>query len=201
MVKKNKLQEQEWSSFFNVEKLGDEAIEVSISANEEQRKDLCARLSVNELQSLTADLKVERAQGGHVVHAIGQLQASLGQDCVVTMEPVETNLVEDVEGWFADRDNAVSFIAAKREREVEKTVGIMHGEVEVLAEEDEPEAIVDGMIDLGELVTQFLSLSIPAYPHKEGAVHELSDEDIKGQDHSVLKKNPFEALKDWKETR
>ena len=61
--------------------------------------------------------------------------------------------------------------------------------------------MIEGQIDLGELAVQHLILAIPPYPKKEGAAYQYSDEAIKPAEDSPLKKNPFEALKDWKEKR
>ena len=199
--KKNQLQEQEWSYFFDVEDLGDKPVDITIEADDEERKNLISRLNVQDIQSVKADLTLLREQAGRVVRASGQLTANIIQECSVTTEPIETEIVEPFDGWFADKEGTVSFLAAKREREAEQSVGGPHGEVEILSEEDDPEPIVDGHIDLGELVTQYLSLAIPQYPHKDGAVHDLTDDDFDAEDQSALKKNPFEALKDWKENR
>ena len=87
----------------------------------------------------------------------------------MSLEAFETELSEDVEGWFADKENRVSFAAAKKEREVVKS----HAEVEILDEKEDPEAIIDGVIDLGEFTAQHISLAIPPYPHKEGVHYDV----------------------------
>jgi uncharacterized metal-binding protein YceD (DUF177 family) len=135
--------------------------------------------------------------GSPAYHVSGKFNALVVQECVVTLEPVETSLSEPVEGYFADKEKAVSFAAAKRAREGSKN----QGEVEILEESDDPEPLHNGMIDLGELVVQHLSLALPPYPHKEGVTYEMGDERFALDEKSPLKKNPFEALKDWKENR
>jgi uncharacterized metal-binding protein YceD (DUF177 family) len=119
------------------------------------------------------------------------------QNCVVSLEPFELQLSEEFEGWFADKDNTVSFAAAKKEREVVKP----HAEVEILDEKEDPEAIIDGVIDLGEFTAQHISLAIPPYPHKEGVHYEVGDDEFQVDEKSPLRKNPFEALKNWKKDR
>ena len=74
-------------------------------------------------------------------------------------------------------------------------------EVEILDEREDPEAVIYGRIDLGELVAQHISLAVPAYPQREGVEFEHGDEGIELDKKSPLRKNPFEALKDWKEER
>lgn len=204
-MKKNKAQlpEQEWSHFFSVEDLSDVAEAVTIQADEGARARLCQRLNdVEEIKALTATLNLIREQGGRVIYVYGALTADIVQSCVVTLEPIDIRIEEDVQGWFADKESTVSFVAAKRERDYERsTEKSTHGEIEMMSEQDDPEPIIGGFIDLGELLTQHLSLAIPPYPHKDGVKYEFGDDDVQIEDDSPLKKNPFEALKDWKEGR
>ena len=190
------LSEQEWSHFFDVDDLSKGRVsELTIEASEEECADLSRRLGVESIQQASADLKV-KMEGG-VVHVWGRFDCTVTQNCVITMEPFENKLSEDVEGWFADKESRVSFAAAKKEREVTKS----NTEVEIVDEKDDPEDIIEGRIDLGELVAQHISLAIPLYPQKEGAVYENGDDNVSIDDKSPLRKNPFEALKDWKEER
>lgn len=197
MPRKHNITEQEWSHFFDVEDLEKDKTRLSIEASEEELEDLARRFDVPAVKKASANLTMERFQGGHAVHIYGELQATITLSCVVTLEEFDADITEPVEGWFADKQSAVSFAAAKREREA----SVSRGEVEMLEEQEDPEAIVDGLIDLGELVTQHISLAIPPYPRKDGAVYELGDDNIQIDEKSPLRKNPFEALKDWKERR
>ena len=194
---KEKLTEQEWSHFFDVDDLDKKPTKLTIEASEEELQDVARRLSVVEIKAASADLILEREQGGHVVRVAGNFTATVVQECVVTAEPVETPISEPVEGWFADKETTVSFMAAKRDREASQS----HGEIELVPEEEDPEPIIEGVIDLGELVTQHISLALPPYPHKEGVEYEFGDENVQIDEKSPLRKNPFEALKDWKENR
>lgn len=195
------LEEQEWSYFFDVKDWSGKAEKITLTADEESRQALSRRLQVEKVKSLTASLTISKIASGRIVYVNGQFEAVVEQNCVITGDMIETPLQETVEGWFADKESAVSFVAAKRDKEAMQSVSKANLEVELLSEEEDPEPIIDNKIDLGELVTQFLSLAIPAYPHKEGAAHDLSDEDFSLSENESMKKNPFEALKDWKENR
>ena len=197
MPKKQELSEQEWSHFIDVEDVDIKPYRLSIEASGEEREDMARRLNVEAVKSASADLTLEREQGGHVIRVFGRFTAVVTQNCVVTLEAFDTELSEKLEGWFGDQDSAVSFAAAKRERDVAKS----QAEVEILPEHEDPETVIDGRIDLGELVTQHISLSIPAYPHKDGVAYEYGDDQPQIDENSPLRKNPFEALKDWKEKR
>lgn len=194
---KTELTEQEWSHFFDIHDLHGKDTKLKIEASEEECLDVARRLNVPAIKSITADLVLNAAQGSNITHVKGTFHAMVLLECVVTLEQFGVELSEPVEGWFADKEKTVSFVAAKRERDVVKS----QGEIEIMDEKDDPEAVIDGVIDLGELVTQHLSLAIPAYPHKEGVHYESGDDKVQIDEKSPLRKNPFEALKDWKENR
>lgn len=194
MPKKEQLTEQEWSHFFDIDDIDVKGSKLAISPSEEEREDLARRLGVVAVKDVEASLILTP---GHVVHVTGHVKATITQECVVTVEEFDTDITEEVEGWFTDKEKAVSFAAAKREREA----AVSRGEVEMVDEQEDPEAVIDGVIDLGELVTQHISLAIPAYPRKDGAHYEYGDENAQIDEKSPLRKNPFEALKDWKENR
>jgi hypothetical protein len=54
---------------------------------------------------------------------------------------------------------------------------------------DPPEAIVNGIIDLGRIATDAVFLAVDPYPRKEGAVFEAEVTALDPEDH------PFAALK------
>jgi uncharacterized metal-binding protein YceD (DUF177 family) len=186
----------EWPYFLDVEDIGARPLEVRFSADEDAARALSRRFAVEGLENVLADLTVHPVQGG-VVHVTGQVGARIRQLCIVTQDPIETEVSEPVEGWFADQSRALSFVKAKKDRDLAKG----HAELEILGEAEDPEPILNGRIDLGELAAQHLSLAIPLFPRKPGAVSPLTDEDIKAGKPLSGRKNPFEALKDWKEKR
>lgn len=194
---KAELTEQEWSHFFDIADLKDGKTRISIEASDEELSDMARRLGVVSVQSAKADLVMTQEKGGHTVYVSGEFTSTITQECVVTLENFEKELSEPVEGWYADKETAVSFAAAKRDKEA----AVSRGEVEMMEESEDPEPIVNGVIDLGELVTQHISLAIPPYPRKDGVKYEHGDENIQVDEKSPLRKNPFEALKDWKENR
>jgi len=82
----------------------------------------------------------------------GRVQATVGQACVVTLDPVSNEIDEPVELVFAP----VEHLPAAGEDD---------GDVA----EDGPEPLVDGAIDLGAIATEFLLLAIDPYPRNPGA--------------------------------
>ncbi|GJL84945.1 MAG: hypothetical protein DHS20C02_07200 [Micavibrio sp.] len=192
--KKDQAPPPEWSHLIDSEEVEAKPQKLSISADEEERGLLAKRLDVFSIDSLKAELTVVREKGSMVVHVKGVLKAQITQSCVVTTDPVISEIEESFKAWFADPEQAVSFAKARRDKLIEAG----QGELPILSEADDPEPIIEGQIDLGELVTQYLSLSINLYPHAEGVKYEIGDEDEAAQGAETIK-NPFAALKDWKE--
>lgn len=179
----------EWSFPVEVE-LIDDYKDFHIAPDTEEKEALASRLGLVSLDDLRADLRVENVAGKFCVK--GHIEAAVTQSCVVTLEPVKSSLAEDFEAWFVDRDKAISFVRARQEKLARQG----QTELPVLEECEDPEPVVNGRIDLGEQVAQFLSLAIDPYPHAQGADYPLQDDDQGAI--PDIRKNPFAALKDWK---
>ena len=183
----------EWSHMLEVDSITD-GMKLTIAPDEQERAALSQRIGVISLDSLSADITVHQPTGNAVIHVEGKLKAKVTQKCVVTLEPIETDIQEGFEAWFADSESTVSFAKARQERLLQKG----HAEIPILKENEDPEPVIDGKIDLGELVTQYLLLAINPYPHAEGAHYEKGD-DTESREPSDMRKNPFAALKNWKD--
>lgn len=168
-----------------------ETLELAPDAREAAR--LAERYSVLSVQNMKAFLKFA-VQGGHKLHIKGTIIADVAQKCAVSLEPVTQHIHEEFEAFFINNDQAVSFVQAKHQRQRE----IEDPEIPFLDEKDDPEQVIDGKADLGELVAQHLSLMIEPYPRKEGVALEDDSAGKEAEDPSVHRRNPFEALKDWK---
>ncbi len=183
----------EWSYFVETDEIDDKPRRYSIAANEEERALLAKRLDVVSVDALEAKLEAVRKKGNMVVHVSGVLKARITQLCVVTAVPVLSIIEEEFEGWFANPADAVSFAKARRDKQIEAG----QNELPVLNEADDPEPIIEGKIDLGELTTQYLSLFIDPYPRAEGA--EYGGGDAESQKSPEIRPNPFAALAAWKD--
>lgn len=188
-----KITETEWSYFFPVKDMQEGRHNLTISPNAEECRRLSLRLGILSIQKLVADLVIVHKAGDVSYHVQGQLKAELTQACAVTLEPVSTCVEEEFEAWFADPEGPVSFSKLKREREIKKG----EEEIPVLDEKDDPEPLIEGKIDLGELVTQNLSLGINPYIRAEGVSLKATVPEKENEEPDLIK-NPFAALKDWK---
>lgn len=165
----------EFSRPFPVEKLRSHAMTESIEANEEELEALARRLDVVALKGLRATMQMQRIHSGEMVEVRGRLDADVVQNCVVTLEPFESTVTEEFTAYFA-------------------RPGSMPKEEEVAIDDDaSPEPIgADGMIDLGELTAQHLSLALDPHPRKPGVTFETPEAAADGP------ANPFAVLADFR---
>lgn len=192
MVRKAQRLDREWPYPIAVEEIPSQGRSFAISPDAAQKKAIAKRVGVVSLDDLQAKLEVMR-DGGHVIQVKGELNAAVTQNCVVTLEPLKVQIEDVFEAWYADHEQALSFKRAQHEALNKKELA----DLPMLEEHEDPEPIENGHIDLGELVTQYLSLAINPYPQKEGTDYANKDEDPKpGRDN--LRPNPFAALKNWR---
>lgn len=191
-MKKTQAVQPEWSHKIDAADIGLTPISTSISASPQERKDLARRMGVELIEKLEAQLVLQRLEKNLILHVAGDLRARVMQPCVVTLEPIQQDIESKIEGWFADAESVVPIARVRHERQ-----GKTGAELKILEEEDDPEPLIDGEVDLGELVAQHLCLSINPYPHKEGAAFE--QESIKNKGNvPETRQNPFAVLKNWK---
>ena len=141
----------EFSRLIAVEGIAPDKIRTEeVSASPEECADLAQRLELRRLESLSATLSVRRVSGGNAVRINGHLSARVVQACVVTTEPVATDLAETVGRLY------VADLPAIEGDEIE------------MPEDDRVEAL-PAVVDLGAVMTEALSLALPLYPRREGA--------------------------------
>ena len=192
----SQLPETEWCYPYRAENASPRGKQVHIAANAEQCKAVAARLEIVDVKSIAADLTLTLQNAGHILYITGTFKAEVVQECVVTGEPLDSVIEEQMEAWYADHDKAIPFARAQQ-----KIKAIEEGdEVQMLDEKDDPESMVDGQVDLGEVVVQFLSLTVNPYPKKDGLpeMDELELGADKKTTQASLRPNPFAALKNWR---
>lgn len=195
-MKHSKTPAPEWNVPVDADKIGDKPVHIEQGADTQTLEDLVRRLKIVGLKDLTGTATLQRENGNRIIYVYGHVSATVIQTCVVTLEPVETRVEEDFEAWYADPAQALSFERARRDHEHGKA----GAEMPMLEEYDDPEPIVDGTIPVGEVWTQFLSLGINPYPHKEGIEipEEVTADAPAGTENES---GPFAALKQWQKKR
>ncbi len=188
-----KLYSQEWSEFVDSEDIHTKPSKHVLSIPEKNKKLVAKRLGIASIDELIATVELSRNSVTKVIYAQGELTAKVQQNCVVTAEEIEREISDTFEAWFADPTQTVSFEKARRERLAQKE----KDDLPIMEESDDPEPVIEGKIDIGELVVQNLSLILDPYPKKPGASLGLeAKEDHIGDDYDYT--NPFAKLKDWK---
>jgi len=110
---------------------------------------------LRDLPRFEASFDVTRRGGG--LHVVGSISATVGQNCVVTLEPLANEVEETID---------LVFEPPQQLPEAENE-GQQHG-----LKWDAPEPLFGGAVDLGALATEFLVLGLDPYPRKPGAVFE-----------------------------
>jgi hypothetical protein len=137
---------------------------LTLSADADVRAAIAQMAGLRDLPRLEASFDVTR-HGDDGLHVVGRVSATVGQNCVVTLEPVVNEIAEDVDLLFAPPPPQIERKAgadADSEQPVERPERSWN----------EPEPLLGGIIDLGALVTEFLILRLDPYPRKPGAVFE-----------------------------
>jgi uncharacterized metal-binding protein YceD (DUF177 family) len=126
----------------------------ALAADTDARAAVAQSAGLHALPRLEAELDVTR-HGRDGLRIVGRVSATVGQVCVVTLEPIENELDEQVDVVFVPD-------AKRATDEDDKTSSLA-------LDEDAPEPLVGCMVDLGAIATEFLTLGIDPYPRKTDA--------------------------------
>ncbi len=144
----------EFTRVVDVSDLGDDERRLDVVADEDERRALAADLDLLALEALEATAWLAPAGSDREVRLRASFRARVVQACVVTLEPVESVIEESFGLTYRPVDEAD---AAAREVEV------------VLDEEDPPEPLVGGRVDVGAAIAEHLALALDPYPRRPGA--------------------------------
>lgn len=148
---------------------------VAFDANEAERLEMARVLDVASIENVTFKGTVRRLRKDRF-HVEGVLTAHLTQLCVVTLDPIESEVREDVSQHFWPIDQLPK---PGPDEEVDPF------------DTSAPEPVRSGKLELGQLLYEIISAQIDPYPRKEGEeLGEVSAGD--GDDDAA---NPFSVLK------
>ena len=142
-----------WSYPVSVADIPETGRHADIVADDGARAAIAKLAGIVALPRLEARFDLSR-QGIDGVRLLGRVTATVVQNCVVTLEPIENDI-----------DEAVDLAFTAQSASAAGTAGVMTADAE-----DPPEALHDGTIDLGAVAIEFLLLGIDPYPRKRGAV-------------------------------
>ncbi|MHB2166015.1 YceD family protein [Alsobacter sp. R-9] len=127
-------------------------LDVSVEASPDERAALARDFGLVSIERLAARLHVDRR--GRVVRVTGDVEADVTQTCVVSLEPFPAQVREAIDLRFRETEG------------IEDEAAGEGGEHEVKL--DDPDPIVGGRIDLGEVTAEFVALGLDPYPRKPG---------------------------------
>lgn len=142
-----------WSAPVTVAAVPETGRRLDLVADGAARGAIAKAAGLAALPRLEAGFDLTR-QGADGLRAVGRVSATVVQNCVVTLEPIESQINEAVDLVFLP--------------DVAPPAGAV--DLEALEADEPPEAIRDGVIDLGAVATEFLLLGLDPYPRKPGAV-------------------------------
>lgn len=140
----------EFSRPFAIDDIESKGSSVELVADAAERRRLAERFDLLSLDRLVAQLTVTRGASGIPIRVRGRLQASVVQSCVLSLEPVASEIDEAVEAEYAPASS-------------EGPEEIFHFD-----QPEPPEPLEGGSLELGELVAQHLSVALDPYPKKAG---------------------------------
>ena len=170
-----------WQVPVAIEDVAETGQHFDLVADDDLRAAVARLAGLRDLPRLQATFDVTR-HGADGLLVSGRMSATVGQNCVVTLEPLVNEVEEDIDLVFAPPPPTVARKAGEDEAASEVPQRSWNG----------PEPLVGGVVDLGALATEFLILGLDPYPRKPGAVFE-APQDVKPD------QGPFAALAGLKE--
>jgi uncharacterized metal-binding protein YceD (DUF177 family) len=146
-----------WHVPVRIDDVPDTGLHLDVEADADVRAGLAVLAGVRDIPRLGAAIDVVRQ--GEGLRASGRVFATVGQDCVVTLDPVENAVEETIDVVF------VPPAAAEAAGDPQGEDSNRHDDGD-----EPPETLLDGTADLGGILADFLLLGIDRYPRKPGAV-------------------------------
>lgn len=160
-----------------------------VTATPEECRALADRYGILDVEGLEAKVKVRPVGRTDSFKVEGTLTASVVQACVVSLEPVRQSVSETF---------AVVFAPEAEEGGGDGWDGA--GELTVdLTAEDPPDPLVDGKIDLGEVVAEHLALALDPFPRAEGA--EIQGFSPEPEPEQTVTNRPFAVLAEFRDKK
>lgn len=141
----------------SVVRLPKKGMPVSLDAGPEQLAEMAREHHLLEAKRFHADLVVSPWKRDGVAVS-GMVEGDIVQECVVTLEPIEAHVEENISAVFVPEGSKLGRFEAASGGEI------------VLDPDgpDMPESFSGTAIDVGALAEEFFALGIDPYPRKQG---------------------------------
>jgi len=152
-----------------------------LEASVEECEALAKRFDLKELLSFKGKMEIRRVSSGGILRVIGSLKAELVQLCVISSEDIFSKIDITLDDDFIENGKVFD----------------RDPDFDIKIENEFDQVVKAGIIDIGELAAQHLSLKINPYPKAPGVslasqASELGDN---------KKPNPFDILKNLKDKK
>ena len=174
------MNKQPWSLPVAVADIPETGRRFDLAADPRSRAAIAKAAGLPALPRLEVEFELTR-HGRDGLRIVGRVSATVEQHCVLTLEPMKSEVEEAVDIVFAP----ARALLPKADSTHERT-----------QPDEPPELLHDGVVDLGAVATEFLLLGINPYPRKPGAVFDAPK--AKGEN---VTGNPFAALAALKKAR
>lgn len=154
----------EFSRKLVIERIPPGGQEEVIEATPEEREALARRFDLPAVHSVRARFNAQPWQRGGIVLA-ADVEADVEQTCVITLERFPVHIEEQGERYYLAEN------APGRHPTVLSVESL---------DEEEPETIAGGAVDIGEVASEMLGLALDPYPRKPGVVFESQDGETEG---------------------
>lgn len=181
MTQASSQRRPEFSRPIIADKIASSGIEETIEADEAERRALAGRMELIAIDRLRASVRLRRIRG-EMIRVVGRLEADVVQTCVVTLDPVSNHVSEEFSALYAP-----DHLIPREDPDAEALFSLDD-------DEDFPEPMPGGRIDIGELVAQHLSLGLDPYPRVPGVSFQGPEEEEEPVEEPPARPNPFEAL-------
>jgi hypothetical protein len=154
----------EFSRKLVVDRIPPEGQEEAIAATPEECEALARRFDLPAVHALEARIAARPWQRGGIALEL-EVEADIEQVCVVSLEPFPVHVAE----------RGTRYYLAANAPGARPPVVLLES-----LEDEEPETIDGGAIDIGEVASEMLGLALDPYPRKPDAVFQTEGEESGG---------------------
>jgi uncharacterized metal-binding protein YceD (DUF177 family) len=169
------IDEPIFDAVVRIDKLPSSGRSIAVDADNSEREAIARAMDIVSVQRFVAELSVVPFRGG--LRAQGRLVADVTQASVVSFEPVNEHIEEEIDRVFLPAQRQGQSPAPGAEIFVD------------LEDDDFPDHIDGPEVDLSALLMESLALALDPYPRRPGETLEALD----GVKHDE-KENPFAQL-------